>query len=159
MFYNSKRSRKVYSDLADEREFLLHVKELWQTKLASLKEDKTLLERMKDLKKSDLVDVEPLFCPEEKVQGVENDVQEETGPSTSVDTENQENVHDRFKIVNGQVVVKDLDMLATLQELDKIYTGTQNELEQDSSEEEAEEDDEEARKALHRMLEEFGGGF
>lgn len=125
---------------------------------------------MKDIKKHELKGVEPLFCPEEKELPIENDVKENeaTDQPTSIITENlesQDNQHDPFKIVNGQLVIKDPSMLATLQELDKIYSGSQRAQEVESSgeeeeeEEEVEEDDEEARKALNRMLEEFGDGF
>lgn len=122
---------------------------------------------MKDIKKHELKGVEPLFRPEEKELPIENDIQEKesTDQSTPIITENlesQDNQHDPFKIVNGQLVIKDPSMLATLQELDKIYSGSQNAKEVESSEEEeeeVEEDDEEARKALNRMLEEFGDGF
>ncbi|CEP14177.1 hypothetical protein [Parasitella parasitica] len=113
---------------------------------------------MKNVRKSDVVDVEPLFCSGEMLQAAKDNVLEEHGSPLIDDMEKlqEENEHDPFKIVNGQVVVKDSNMLATLQELDRIYMDNRNIQQQESSEEEAEEDDEEARKALHRMLEEFG---
>ncbi|KAK4509019.1 uncharacterized protein ATC70_007368 [Mucor velutinosus] len=160
----SKRSRKLYSDLADEREFLLHLKELWKSKLADLKEDRRLLEKMKDAKKHDVINEEPLFCPEEKEeeQPEKDDVHDAVsiGPPIAAETKDQEDQPDSFKIVNGQVVVKDPSMLATLQELDKIYMDSHNAQQESSSdEEEVVENDEDARRALHKMLEEFGGGF
>ncbi|OAD06729.1 hypothetical protein MUCCIDRAFT_107315 [Mucor lusitanicus CBS 277.49] len=108
----SKRSRKLYSDLSDEREFLLHLKELWKSKLADLKEDKRLLEKMKDAKKHDVINEEPLFCPEQEEEQQPNDdnVHEVVSVDPSpivVDSEDQENQPGSFKIVNGQVVVKD----------------------------------------------------
>ncbi|GAN06621.1 hypothetical protein MAM1_0130d06108 [Mucor ambiguus] len=162
----SKRSRKLYSDLADEREFLLHLKELWKSKLADLKEDKRLLEKMKDTKKHDVINEESLFCPEEE-EGVEVHPKEDNmhdvisvNPPIVVESEDREDQPDSFKIVNGQVVVKDPSMLATLQELDKIYMDSHSAQQEPSSdEEEVAENDEDARQALHRMLEEFGGGF
>ncbi|KAL7312118.1 hypothetical protein PS15m_007917 [Mucor circinelloides] len=161
----SKRSRKLYSDLMDEREFLLHLKELWKSKLADLKEDKRLLEKMKDTKKHEVNNEEPLFCPEEKEDEEDCPEQDNAHNAVSVnmpilvESDDQENQHDPFKIVNGQVVVKDPSMLATLQELDKIYMESHNAQEPSSDEEDVAENDEDARKALHKMLEEFGGGF
>lgn len=144
---------------------MLHLKELWKSKLADLKEDKRLLEKMKDAKKHDVVNEEPLFCPEEeeeqqpKKSNIHDVVSVDPSPIV-VESENQESQPDSFKIVNGQVVVKDPGMLATLQELDKIYMESHNAQQEPSSdEEEVEENDEDARQALHKMLEEFGGGF
>lgn len=169
--------------MSDEREFLLHLKELWKSKLADLKvvfqyrklcddtyilnqEDKRLLEKMKDAKKHDVINEEPLFCPEQEEEQQPNDdnVHEVVSVDPSpivVDSEDQENQPGSFKIVNGQVVVKDPSMLATLQELDKIYMESHNAQQESSSsdEEEITENDEDARQALHKMLEEFGGGF
>ncbi|KAL9560026.1 hypothetical protein MBANPS3_000141 [Mucor bainieri] len=178
----SKRSRKLYSDLADEREFLLHLKELWKSKLANLQvlfhqikfscdahalnqEDKRLLEKMKDAKKHDVIHEETLFCPveeEEEKQLSDDNVLDAVSvdPPMVMESEDQEDQPDSFKIVNGQVVVKDPSMLATLQELDKIYMESHNAQQIPSSdEEEVDENDDDARQALHKMLEEFGGGF
>lgn len=121
---------------------------------------------MKDAKKHDVINEEPLFCPEQEEEQQPNDdnVHEVVSVDPSpivVDSEDQENQPGSFKIVNGQVVVKDPSMLATLQELDKIYMESHNAQQESSSsdEEEITENDEDARQALHKMLEEFGGGF
>lgn len=121
---------------------------------------------MKDTKKHEVNNEEPLFCPEEKEDEEDCPEQDNAHHAVSVnmpilvESDDQENQHDPFKIVNGQVVVKDPSMLATLQELDKIYMESHNAQEEPSSDEEdVAENDEDARKALHKMLEEFGGGF
>ncbi|CAO3609467.1 unnamed protein product [Mucor fragilis] len=118
---------------------------------------------MKDAKKHDVNNEEPLFCPEEKEEPPEENNAHDVvsvDPPIHVEDKDQEDQPDSFKIVNGQVVVKDPSMLATLQELDKIYMDSHNAQEEPSSdEEEVVENDEDARQALRKMLEEFGGGF
>ncbi|KAI7866684.1 uncharacterized protein EV154DRAFT_532500 [Mucor mucedo] len=62
---HSIRSKRLYSNLADQQDFLKHLKAQWVQKLEDLKEDEKYLKRMKRIKVNETLGVAPLFTRKE----------------------------------------------------------------------------------------------
>ncbi|KAI8049436.1 uncharacterized protein B0P05DRAFT_332962 [Gilbertella persicaria] len=154
----SKRSKKFYSDFADDREFLLHLREIWVKKLESLKEDHKLLQKMKEIKKEELHNIDPLFAPdatsivsEAQAQPAAEVSKTATDQASSSSEATKDSETLPFQFVDDQIVIQEPKMLSTLEQLENMCRSM------DSDEENAnDEDEDQARHALHLMLKEFG---
>lgn len=102
---------------------------------------------MKDITKQELEGVQPLLLPE----SIEN----KPDPMDKTAIEDQK---ESFEIINGKVVVREPDIISTLEELEELENMRRH-TEDESSEEEQDEDENQAREALNKMLEEFGNVF
>jgi hypothetical protein len=104
---------------------------------------------MKEITKQELKDVQPLLQPESIASEHETVNAHETMDETNALEE------EPFQFINGKVLVREPEIISTLQELENMHEHVQDE----SSEEEQDEDENLAREALNKMLEEFGDVF
>ncbi|OBZ91214.1 hypothetical protein A0J61_00746 [Choanephora cucurbitarum] len=128
----STRSRKIYSDLDDNRQFLLHLREIWVRKLETLEEDNKFLQRMKSAKEEDLKDIQPLFSSGEEEKRQEK--AEEGNASTT----------------------SPLDSLFEMPQYEPTQVPALNQGDLYSSLNEEYDEEEQTRKALDLMLKQFG---
>ncbi|GAA5816160.1 hypothetical protein MFLAVUS_009686 [Mucor flavus] len=183
----SVRAKKVYSDLIDEKAFLLELRERWAQKLQHLKEGHKFLSKMKSVKKDQVLGAEPLFTREENEPTPSSPpiipsppviaapclppIQFPTLSSNPIIyqplTASHHNIPQPSSSPNQLNILDDFDLDTdnfTMNEPDildafKELEGLYSDDDDDEEEEEEEEDDEKARIALNLMLQEFGNSI
>lgn len=145
------RSKKVYSDLVDERAFLQDIKEYWVEKLKDLKEDHKYLSRMKNVQKSQVLGVEPLFTREEEEPP---QLRYPSLPSAAAAAEDSEsNTRPTSPLLEENTGLSSLDQL---KQLEVLFKNQYSDNEDNEGNEEDEEDEAKTREALSLLLQEFG---
>ncbi|CAO3610808.1 unnamed protein product [Mucor hiemalis] len=140
------RSRKVYSDLVDERAFLEDIKEFWGSH--------KYLTKMSSVQKNQVVGVEPLFAKEVQEP---LELQYPSLPSAVLADESDSNTDTQLSSPKQTEVNTTTNNLDQLKQLEVLF---KNQFSDDDDEnggsEEDEEDEAKTREALSLLLQEFG---
>ncbi|KAI9359908.1 hypothetical protein BD770DRAFT_409590 [Pilaira anomala] len=150
----AKRSRKTYSDLSDERAFLLKLKQEWEGQLSDIQIDSQFLKKMKDVSKAEIGDTKPLFAKEEKEPTPPLQLSREVSPAPDLSPSPSPSP------APAPAPETNTSDLSALRKLREVYPDTETEVEEEDddyyNDDDEEEDEERARIALNLMLQEFG---